>query len=300
MDVLARMTTFVRVIEAGSLTAAARQLRLTPAAVSRQLAALEAELGAPLIARTTRRMSVTATGQRYYERCLRILRDVDEAQALGKDGGARGTVAVSAPVTFGLASAVPRLRALMIARPELRLDLRIEDRLIDLALEGVDVALRVAGALPMTTDVVAQRLVTWRRVLVAAPAYLRRRGEPRAPAALAGHDALSHALDARAETWTLVKDGETARVRMAVRCATNAGQALRELAVDGAGVAMMPPWFVVDEVRARRLKVVLPGWGSEPIVAHALYRAAHRGEERVRAVVEHLRRSYADDPPPAL
>lgn len=296
MDVLARMTTFVRVVEAGSLSAAARQLKLTPAAVSRQLSALEADLGAPLLARTTRRMSITDTGQRYYERCLRILRDVDEAQAIAQDGGARGGLKVSAPVTFGLGSAMPRLRALMIEQPELRLDLRIEDRLIDLAQDAVDVALRVAVSLPMTTDVVAQRLCSWRRVLVASPAYLKRRGEPKAPAALADHAALSHALDAAAETWSLHRGDESARVRVTVRCASNAGQALRDLAVDGAGVAMMPPWFVTEQLRARQLRVVLPGWGSQPIVAHALYRAAHRSERRVRAVVDYLRASYAADP----
>lgn len=131
----------------------------------------------------------------------------------------------------------------------------------------------------MSTEQVAHRLCTWRRLLVASPTYLRRRGEPHTPAALARHDALSHATDAAAESWPLARGDERARVRVSVRCATNAATVLRDLAVDGAGIAVMPPWFVADELRAGRLHVVLPGWGSEPIAAHAIYRARHRGVE---------------------
>jgi DNA-binding transcriptional LysR family regulator len=146
---------------------------------------------------------------------------------------------------------------------------------------------------PLSTEIVAHRLVSWQRVLVASPAYLKRRGEPRTPAALAKHDALSHAIDAAAEAWNLVNGDQTARVRLHVRCSSNAGHMLRDLAIDGAGIAILPPWFVTDELASHRLRVVLPGWGSEHVQVHALYRTPHRNDPRVRTLVEHLRASYA-------
>ena len=286
------MGTFVRVIEAGSLSAAARQLRLSPAAVSRQLAALEEEVGTALVARTTRKLAPTPSGVAYYERCLRVLREVDEAQAFARTRGLAGALRVSVPVTFGLASVVPRIRALATRHPKLRLDVRLEDRIIDLALEGVDVAIRVGVEPPLSTDLVAQPLFAWRRELVASPSYLARRGVPKTPAALAKHDALSHVMEASAETWTLHREGQRVRVRVTVRCSSNGGHVLRDLAVDGAGIAMLPRWFVQDELAANRLRLVLGGWGSETVRAYALYRTLHRSESNVRALIEHLRASY--------
>src|SRR5437016_2327076 len=189
---------YVRVVEAGSLSAAATQLRISPAAVSRQIATLERELRVPLLRRTTRRMSVTPAGRSYYERALRVLREVDDAQAIGRTAATAGLLSASAPVTFGLACVVPQLSSFMTAHPGLRVDLRLEDRPIDLALEGVDLAVRVGGAPPDSTDVIAHELMSFRRVLVAAPSYLKSHGAPGTPEALAKHDALAGAVD----SWT--------------------------------------------------------------------------------------------------
>lgn len=292
MDLLSKMSTYVRIIEAGKLATAAKQLRISPAAVSRQLTALEEEVGTQLVARTTRSLTVTPDGKNYYERCLRILREVSDAQAIGQRKGLAGALKVSAPVTFGLASIVPLLRQLAGKHPLLRLDVRLEDRVIDLVLEGVDVAIRVANAPPVSTEIVAHRLYRWNRILVASPAYLKRHGVPRSPAALARHDALSHTLDVIAETWHLVHGEQRERVGIQVRCSSNAGHVLRDLAIDGAGVAMLPAWFVANELESDQLRIVLPGWGSEPVEVHALYRAAHRNEQRVRVLIDHLRAAY--------
>ena len=291
MDLLSKMATYVRVVEAGSLSAAAKQLKLSAAAVSRQITTLEDELATSLIARTTRKMSITAEGSAYYDRCVRILRDVDDAQAIGR-GGFAGVLKISVPVTFGLASVVPRLNALTLAHPELHLDIRLDDRVIDLVFEGVDVALRVASSPPLSTDIIATRLVEWQRILVASPAYLKKRGEPKTPEALAKHDALSHAVDAAADTWHVVGPDRRAHIRMSVRCSSNAGHVLRDLAIEGAGIAMLPGWFVAEHLESKQLRVVLPGWGSEPFVVHALYRRQHRNEQRVKLLIDHLRASY--------
>ena len=198
MNVLDGMATFVRVVEAGSLSAAAKQLRVSTAAVSRQLSALEDELGTSLVARSTRRMTVTARGLDYYQRCLRILREVDDAQASARGSRTQGRLTISAPVPFGLGCVVPTMRSLLRHQPGLRIDLRLEDRRVDLLQEGVDVAIRVGSASPDSPDIIAHPLLSFRRVPVAAPAYLKRRGEPKAPQDLAKHDALVYASMATA------------------------------------------------------------------------------------------------------
>jgi DNA-binding transcriptional LysR family regulator len=294
MDVLARMVTFIRVVEAGSLSAAGKQLRISVAAVSRQIAALERELGTSLLARTTRSMAVTAQGQEYYERCLRIVREVDLAQGAFRGGAFEGSLRVSVPVTLGFRDGASLFAPLLTKHPSLRFDLRFEDRLVDLVLEDVDVAIRVGISPPLSTEIVAHPLSRWSRIVVASPAYVRRQGEPRTPAALAAHLAVSPVRDALTETWKLVNGADRARVQMQVRCSCNAGNVLRDLAVLGVGVGLFPERFVAADLRERRLRRLLPGWESEPVVIHALYRAAHRNERRVRLLVEHLRAAYSE------
>jgi DNA-binding transcriptional LysR family regulator len=290
MDLLEKMATYVRVVEAGSFSAAAKQLRISPAAVSRQISTLEEELRVSLLRRTTRKMSITPAGRGYYERCLRILREVDDAQALGRTGATEGLLSISAPVTFGLACVVPHLSSFMAPHPGLRVELHLEDRLIELSLEGVDVAIRV-GSVPDSTDVIAHELMSFRRVLVAAPAYLKTHGEPKTPEALAKHDALAYPSDAL-DSWILVHQGREARVHSNAVFRSNAPSALRALAIDGTGIALLPAWFVDEDLERRALRLVLPGWETEPVAVRALHRREHRGSARVRALVEHLRAAY--------
>ena len=292
MDLLDKMATYVRVLEAGSFSAAARQLRISPAAVSRQIATLEADLKVPLVLRSTRKMAVTPAGRRYYERCLRILREVEEAQAIGGTE-IEGILRVNAPVTFGLACVLPTLHALLRKHPGLRLDLRLEDRFADLVLEGFDVAIRVGSAPPESTQLVAHRLVSYRRVLVAAPAYLKRRGEPKTAEALARHDGLTYATGDAADSWTLAGDGREVQVPMNVAFRSNALHAVRALALEGLGIAFLPEWFVAVAVERRALRVLLPEWRSLPVEVHAIHRTEHRGAPRVRALVDHLRAALA-------
>lgn len=291
MDLLEKMATYVRVVEAGNFSAAAKQLRISPAAVSRQISTLEGELRVTLIRRTTRSMVITHAGRRYYEHCLRILNEVEDAQAIGRTASTEGLLSVSAPVTFGLALVVPHMSSFMSSNPGLRVDLRLEDRLIDLALEGVDVAIRVGAVLPDRTDLVAHELMSFRRVMVAAPAYLERRGEPKTPEALAKHDALSWFADAM-DTWRLVGREQETRIRLNVVFRSNAPSALRALAIDGVGIAMLPAWFVESEVERGALRIVLPQWRTEPVIVRALQRREDRGTARIRALVEHLRGAY--------
>ncbi|MGD0679834.1 MAG: LysR family transcriptional regulator [Polyangiaceae bacterium] len=295
MDLLDKMATYVRVVEAGSFSAAGKQLRISSGAVSRQIATLETSLRRSLLRRSTRRMEITADGRRYYEACLRVLREVEEAQATGRGTGREGSLQITAPVTFGLERVVQHLAGLMAKHPELRVDLRLEDRLLDLALEGVDVAIRVGNPPAPTADVVAHSLASFRRLLVASPAYLKRRGEPKTPEALAKHDALTYAIAGLADTWTLVDEAREASVRLNVVFRSNAPHAIRELATAGAGIGLLPEWLVAEQTRSNALHVVLPAWRGRPVNVYALHRKEHRGTRAVRALVEHLRAAYVTD-----
>jgi DNA-binding transcriptional LysR family regulator len=291
MDLLDKMATYVRVVEAGSFAAAGKQLRISSGAVSRQIAALEGDLGRTLLRRSTRRMEITAEGRRYYEACLRVLREVEEAQVTGR-GTSHEVLQVTAPVTFGLERVVPHMAGLMAKHPGLRVDLRLEDRLLDLALEGVDVAIRVGNPPSPTADVIAHPLTSFRRLLVASPAYLRKRGEPKTLEAVAKHDALTYSAPGLADTWTLLDGAREARVRLNVVFRSNAPHAVRELATAGAGIGLLPEWLVAEQTLSETLRVVLPSWRSAPVGVYALHRTEHRSTRAVRALVDHLRAVY--------
>jgi DNA-binding transcriptional LysR family regulator len=292
MDLLAKMATYVRVVESGSFSAAAKQLRISSPAVSRQIAALEGELRISLITRSTRRMAVTTPGRRYYERCLRILRDVEDAQKPDKGDGVDGLLKISAPVTFGLACVAPQMNALMKKHPSLLVELHLEDRLVDLMPEGFDVAIRVGSEPPMSTELVAHPLMTYQRTLVAAPGYLKKHGAVSRPEVLARHDTLMH-LMGPTDTWVLRRDETEVRVRPKVAFRSNALHALRELAIQGAGIALLPEWFVAAAVSSGELRVVLPSWRPLPVNASAIYPRDQRGAARVKALIEHLHGAFA-------
>jgi DNA-binding transcriptional LysR family regulator len=298
MDQLAQMATFVRIVDGHSLSAAARSQRLSLPAVSRQLRALEAGLGASLIVRSTRRLHVTDAGRRWYAHCVRILRELEEARAtVSDDRSVRGTVLVSASFTFGMTVIVPLLARLAERHPHLTVDLRLEDRLVDLVAEGVDVAVR-AGSRPDSTAFVAHPLFAMPRVLVASPRWLRAHGAPREPSQLVRHPCLVQITPAGVQIrWQLRRDRgrdepadeQTVDVRGPVR--SNTPSALRQLALDGAGIAFLPDWLVADDLARGRLRRVLPDWSSAPIMSWAIHRAEQRGVPRIRAFIEALPRA---------
>jgi DNA-binding transcriptional LysR family regulator len=292
MDLLDAMLTFTRVVESGGLSAAAKQLRVSSAAVSRRIAALEAELGTQLLARTTRRMVVTPAGLRYYERCVRIQREVADAHSMSLGDLGHGVLQVSAPVTFGMARVVPHMGSLMAKHPGLRVGLRLEDRLVDLIVDSVDVAIRVGTAPPDTADIVGHTLCSFRRILVASPKYLKRRGTPATVEALAKHDALTHAFGGMGDTFVLVSDRREVRVRLHAVFRSNALHALRDLALLGTGLTLLPDWFVDDDLASGNLRAVLPEWTTPTVVASAIHRIEERGAPRIRALIDHLRAAY--------
>jgi DNA-binding transcriptional LysR family regulator len=287
LDLLGCLETFVRVVDAGSLSKAARALKLSLPAVSRQLAALEGELEAPLIVRTTRRMTLTPAGRDLHERARRILHDVEEARELVAHAkSVHGTLVVSAPVSLGLARIVPSLPALFEAHPHLAIDLRLEDDAVDLVGEGVDVAVRAGLAPPNSAELVSRTIMTWRRVLVASPAYLRRHAAPKTPEALASHAALLH----RASTWRLEREGDARVVEMRGALHTATPIALRDAAIAGMGIAFLPEWLASEPLASGALRAVLPEWRGAVTTASAIHRVELRKSPRVRAFLDHLTR----------
>lgn len=306
MDLLAQMATFVSVVEGKSLSAAARAQRLSLPAVSRQLRALELELGTTLLVRSTRRLNVTDAGREWYERSRRVLREVEDArQALRSPGGVTGRLVVSASLSFGATVIVPRLAKLAAEHPRLIVDLRLEDQLVDLVAEGVDIAVRAGSPPPNSTAFVAHPIFSMTRVLVAAPRFLRKHGAPHEPEQLRDKPCLVQVtLAGNAIPWTLSRQDDPApplTIDVEGRLRTNTPSALCSLAVDGAGIAYLPDWLVAPELSTGRLRAVLPRWASPPITAWALQRAEQRGNARHRAFLAALPKSSAElNPAPAI
>jgi len=290
MDLLTQMATFVRIVDGKSLSAAARAQRLSLPAISRQLRGLEAELGVSLIVRSTRRLHVTDAGQQWYAHCVRMLHELDEARAsVGTLRGVRGTLVVSASLTFGTEVIVPELTPLVAKHPHLVIDLRLEDQLVDLVAEGVDVAIRAGSPPPDSTAFVAQPIFAMRRVVVAAPRWLRKHGTPREPDQLARHPCLVQVTPAGMTVrWQLCRDRDDLTIDVRGQVRSNAPVALRALAIDGAGLAYLPDWVVADDVASGRLRRVLPAWTSPSLMAWAVYRTGLRGAPRLRAFLEAL------------
>lgn len=293
MGMLSQMETFVRVVEVGSLSGAARLLRLSLPAVSRQLRALETELGGvPLLIRSSRGIQMTGAGQRFYTEAVSILSSVDRARANVKDGDElAGRLTVSVAISVGLEIIVPRLTSFLAAHRSLQVEIRLEDRLVDLIGEGVDVAIRAGIAPPDSTGYVAHVLggAAW-RFAVAAPSYLRRRGRPTTVAQLASHDGLVHLGPAGPNRrLTFEREKETVDVELHTYAVSNAALVLRQFALAGLGISILPDWLVEDDLRDGRLRRVLEGWRNGPSYTYAFHRVELRGSPQVRALIDALR-----------
>ena len=284
MDLLAQMQMFVRVVESGRLSAAARDLGLSVPAVSRQLRALEEELGTTLIVRSTRHLRVTDAGHIWHSHCTRILRDVTEARRSVAPRGVQGSLVVSASVTFGMYFVLPRLAALQRKHAALELDLRLEDRPVDLVADHVDLVLRAGFPVQESAALIARPLAEFRRVVVAAPSYLRARGIPTDPASLPAHDAIVQLTAAGAIAhWRFERAEEQREIAVRSRLRLTTPLAIREAALNGLGLAWIPDWIVKADVQAGKLRRLFEDWQSPRASAWALYRVEARNSPLIRA-----------------
>lgn len=297
MDRLRSIEVFVAAIEEGSLAAAARRFGLSAAMAGKHVSALEAELNARLLHRTTRRLSLTDIGQTYYERCKRILEAFDEATREARDSQStvRGVLRVAAPVTFGAMHLGEVVARYMEDHPHVNVEVRLEDRYVDLVDAGVDLAIRI-GRLE-DPGLVTRRLAPCRMVVCASPAYLKRHGTPRKPADLMRAQRLAFSEAVSAGDWTLYDAKNRAYVIDGpCRMTANNTQMLLSAAIAGAGIAYGPTFVFGAHIRRRELIALLPAYRAAELTIQAVYPSARRIPLKVRRFVDYLAEAFGDDP----
>ncbi|MEJ2575360.1 MAG: LysR family transcriptional regulator [Gammaproteobacteria bacterium] len=297
MDRFADIETFVAVVDLGSFSAAAERLGTAKSAVSRRVAQLEGRLGARLLNRTTRRLSLTDAGRALHERAKRILSDLEEAEGevAHAEAALRGRLKVATPLSFGLLHLGPALEDFLIQHPELEVELDLNDRQVDLVSEGFDLALRI-GQLT-DSSLIARRISTVRRVTVASPDYLARHGTPQHPGELDRHHGLRYTNVPRQEAWSYFDaQGRPVRPRVPDRLAANNGELLADAAERGLGIAVQPTFMVHEALREGRLRAVLTDWTLAEQGMYLVYPPGRFLSQRVRAYSDHLAGCFGDRP----
>ena len=295
MDRLAAMQTFVKVIETGSFSAAARQLRVGQPAVSKVVAQLEARLGATLLLRSSRSFSATEAGRIFYDRAKLAIAEADEAElaARGAGAGLVGRLRVSAPVTFTRLKIVPKLGRFLAQHPKLDIELILDDRNVDLVGEGVDVALRM-GVLADSSST-ARKIARLRRRVVATPAYFARAGAPLAPRDLEQHEAIIYTQRGGGAAWTFVKNGVEEKVALEGRIRSTAAEAVREAVLADLGLAVASDGMLGIELQSGAVQETLADWRLPSIDISAVFPAGRHASAKARAFAAFVERELAKD-----
>jgi DNA-binding transcriptional LysR family regulator len=296
MDTIDGMRTFIAVVREGSFSRAAERLDMSPQLVSKYVSQLEARLGARLINRTTRRISITEAGQAYFERSQDVLAQIEEMESAVGDAtaAARGTLRINAPMTFGTMHLSGAIAEYQCSQREVMVDLTLDDRVVDIVSEGYDIAIRI-GKL-QESSLVARQIAPVRLVVCGSPDYLAEHGVPQSPGELKHHECLHYTLASDSGRWRFKVGDEAREVKIGGRFSANNGDALRLAALAGRGLVMQPTFIVGDDIRAGRLQVVLEDYEAEPLAVYAVY--AHRQylSAKVRTFVDFLG-DYFGSPP---
>ena len=284
------MRIFVATVDAHNFTAAAKRLALSKQFVSRRVMALEEALGVQLLIRNTRKLAVTELGQEFYERARRILGEVEDAeQAMSlRRAGPRGLLRVSAPMSFWMMHLSPLVASFLREHADVRFDMELSDRTVDVVGEGFDMAIRI-GALPDST-LIAQKLVDVRMVVCCSPGYVRRRGAPVVPADLARHSCLLYGHGG-VVSWDFVVDGVSKGVEVSGPLRANNGELVRDAAVAGLGIVRLPDFIVAEAVGSGLLVTVLEEFLPSATTVYAVYPQHRQSSVSIRVFVEFLRES---------
>ncbi len=298
MDRFENAKVFTAVVEAGGFTPAAERLGLSRAAASKHIQQLEERLGARLLERTTRRVSVTEAGRAFYQQCRRILADLEEAERAAGElhNEPRGELRVIAPTNFGLAELGTAIADLIIAFPRLHINLTFNDRVTDPIEGGYDVAISVGRPRGTASSLVVRKLNTSRRILCASPDYLSRRGVPKQPEDLGSHDCLSYSYLEQPDEWHLIGRGGERVVKVSGPIVTSHRQVLRTAAVRGLGIAYGPVIFFHEDMVAGRVVQVLPQFKLPEATIYAVYPAGRQLSAKVKAFNDFMARYFADNP----
>jgi DNA-binding transcriptional LysR family regulator len=288
MDKLASLKAFVKVAELGSFSEAGRQLRLSRSAVSKYVADLEEELGVQLLHRTTRRASPTENGQAYYERAVAILADLNAADlaVTQLQVAPRGLLRVNAPMSFGTIKLGPAIADFMALYPELQIQLVLSDQQVDPIQEGLDVTLRIADL--ESSSLIARKIAPIERVVCASPDYLARHGTPAHPNELRQHNCLAYGFLSTGNQWKLTgPDGDHWIQPSWTLCCNNA-EVLRDAAVQGRGITVLPTFIAAQELKSGALTPILSDYKTPPLTLYAIYPPTRHLAVKVRLFVDYL------------
>jgi DNA-binding transcriptional LysR family regulator len=293
MDQFKQISTFVEVVAKGSLSAAARAEGIAPAMIGRRLDALEERLGVKLLQRTTRKIALTNEGTAFLEDCQRILAELQDAEAAVSDRSARATghLTISAPAGFGRKHVAPLLPSFLAEHRDLTLSLNLNDRVVDLIGEGVDVAIRIAAL--TDSSLVGVKLADNRRVVVASPAYIKRHGKPETLDDLVKHNCLAISSQGSQRGWTFRQHGRNVTIKVTGNMECNDGQVLHDWALGGKGLSWRSMWEVATEIQSGQLVTVLDDFAAPGSDIYAVFAQRRHLPLRIRALVDFLRRSYA-------
>jgi DNA-binding transcriptional LysR family regulator len=289
MDRFENMNAFVRIVEAGSISEAADRMDVAKSVVSRRLKELEEHLGAELFHRTTRQMNLTDSGRAFYQQSVRILADTLEAEHATSQfhGALKGNLKVAVPLSFGLMHLGPAINAFLQAHSDIEFDLDFNDRQVDILAEGFDLAIRIAS-LP-DSSLIARRLAPIQAVMCASPAYLERNGTPQSPGELTKHRCLVYNLISNFESWNLHDtEGQLIKTKITPYLKASNGEFLRDAAVDGLGIVLMPTFIVYKEIESGALIPLLTKYKFSQLAAYAIYPQTRHLSQRVRAFVDFL------------
>ncbi|OKO79961.1 LysR family transcriptional regulator [Bradyrhizobium sp. NAS96.2] len=286
MDRIDAMQAFVAVADLEGFAPAARKLGLSPSAITRLIAALEERLGARLLQRTTRQVTLTDAGSRYLERARRILADVEEAEDAVESERTRpeGRLVISAPFGFGRLHVSPVVSAYLKRYPDVGVDLRLSDRRINLVEDGVDLAVRL-GHLPDST-LVARHVGQMRRIVVASHGYLKLRGEPKRPADLTSHDTIQFGAMTATPDWRFMEDGQEIRIIPTPRFTSNSSDAAIQYAEQDGGLTRVMAYQAAESLKAKRLRIVLAAFEQPPVPIHVVYPTSRLLSAKVRTFID--------------
>ncbi|HUV23307.1 MAG TPA: LysR substrate-binding domain-containing protein [Gammaproteobacteria bacterium] len=296
MDRLNSMRIFVEVATAAGFSAAATRIGLSRAQVSKSVMQLEKHLGTRLFNRTTRRISLTEVGKVYLERCVDILQDIDETEAMAsaQTREPRGRLTLSAPTSFGVLHLQSAIPAYLRQYPQVQISLNLADRFIDVVDEGFDLVIRIAEL--QDSSLIARRLAPCRRLLCAAPAYLDQHGTPQVPQDLAIHHCLVYSNELKPDTWQLQGPGGIEAVKVNGPICADNGDILRAAAVAGLGVSLLPTFIIGPDLAAGRLRQVLADYCPPAISIHAVFPSRRYLSAKVRSFVDFMAVYFGDQP----
>ncbi|BAZ13143.1 transcriptional regulatory protein LysR family [Calothrix sp. NIES-4071] len=302
MDQFAAMRAFVKVVETDGFSEAARQMQMAVSSVTRQVNALEEMLNTQLLNRSTRSITLTPQGRKYYDKAVRILQDVQEANQCVMDRDVpQGLLKVSVPVAFGRLHIVPIVNDFLIQYPEVRLDLKLSDGLSNLVEEELDVVIRIGNLDRSGANLILRKIGSYTRFVCGSSTYFKQYGKPKHPNELAHHNCLLFTYFMGYDIWRFKRDTEVCEVKVSGSLVSNNSEVLRQVCLDGTGLILMPTWLIGEDIRKERLQAVLTNFQIYPQVnmdmdIYALYLPNRRHSLRVKTFIDFLIKRFGNPP----